>query len=242
MARLLSRSERFFLVIGVVLLVVYVAARLRGEILSRFDLWHFKEEQVAAERGSSLPGQPLTGAKVGAVDVSLWSMQRIEAYQEALLTDVDAPIAVVTIPRLGLDVAVFEGTDDLTLNRGAGRIPGTAEPGEPGNLGLAAHRDGFFRVLKDIQLGDEIDLSATGVEELYHVDNIEIAKPSDVSVLRSRGQSSLTLVTCYPFYFVGRAPQRFIVQASKVESPRTESQDLIASRKEKRRIHNENNN
>jgi len=111
-------------------------------------------------------------------------------------------------------VPVFDGTDDLTLNRGVGRIIGTAKVGDTGNIGIAGHRDGFFRGLKDISVGDEIDLTMTTQKTIYLVDQIEIVSPSDVQVLGPRSAPSLTLVTCYPFYFVGDAPQRFIVHAS----------------------------
>ena len=116
---------------------------------------------------------------------------------------------------------VFDGTDDLILNRGAGRISGTAKPGQPGNIGIAAHRDGFFRGLKDIRVGDRIELRTQGDASLYAVDDIEIVQPTDVTVLRNRPSPSLTLVTCYPFYFVGDAPQRYIVHASIVDSDKT---------------------
>jgi sortase A len=234
MARLLSRFERVLLVVGVSLIAVYATARLRGEILSRLSLLHFEDRETAVEQGSPMPSSPLTGEKVGGTDVSLWSMQRIEAYKRALLATVDTPEAVLTIPRLGVEVAVFEGTDDLNLNRGAGRIAGTAKPGQPGNMGIAAHRDGFFRALKDIQIGDEIEVRAPRVKEMYRVDNIEIVNPNDVSVLHSRPHSSVTLVTCYPFYFVGHAPQRFIVQASITASEQSQPQNHNASRKEKK--------
>jgi sortase A len=126
------------------------------------------------------------------------------------------PLAVLRIERLKIRAPVFEGTDDLVLNRGIGWIAGTAKPGDPGdgNIGMAGHRDGFFRGFKDIALGDVVELSTRGVVGVYAVDSTEIVSPSDVGVLRPRGAPSLTLVTCYPFYFVGDAPQRFIVHAT----------------------------
>jgi len=108
---------------------------------------------------------------------------------------------------------VFDGTDDLTLNRGVGRIAGTARPGQGGNLGIAGHRDGFFRGLKDVGAGDQIELKIPGRTEVYQVDDVQIVKPTDVQVLEDRGVPTLTLVTCYPFYFIGNAPQRYIVRA-----------------------------
>ena len=122
--------------------------------------------------------------------------------------------SLLTIPRVSLEVPVFEGTDDLTLNRGAGRIAGTAAIGDAGNIGIAAHRDGFFRALKDVREGDEVGLNSAQSNAVYVVDTIEIVAPGDVHVLEPRGHPSLTLVTCYPFYFVGDAPQRYIVHAT----------------------------
>jgi len=122
-------------------------------------------------------------------------------------------MAVLNVPRLKLRVPVLDGTDDVTLNRGAGWIRGTARPGESGNSGIAGHRDGVFRALKDINKGDEIQLETHGGIIPYKVDQLTIVTPEDVSVLAKRQADSLTLVTCYPFYFAGAAPQRWIVHA-----------------------------
>ncbi len=123
-------------------------------------------------------------------------------------------MAVLTSPAIKLEVPVLPGTDDLTLDRGVGHIDGTAIPGAAGNVGIAGHRDGFFRGLKDIHGGDTIDLTTEQGTESYVVDEILIVSPEDVFVLQSRSRDSLTLVTCYPFYFVGSAPKRYIVHAS----------------------------
>jgi len=120
------------------------------------------------------------------------------------------------IPRLGVSVAVLQGTTSRVLRLGAGHIDATALPGEPGNSGIAGHRDTFFRGLKDIRNRDDIQLqTATGLLH-YEVDWIRIVEPNDTTVLDSTTpDSTLTLVTCYPFYFVGPAPKRFIVHARK---------------------------
>jgi len=134
------------------------------------------------------------------------------------------PSGVLSIPKLQLEVPVYDGTDDLTLNRGVGRIIGTARLGNAGNTGIAGHRDGFFRGLKDIAPGDRIDLVLPSQKSHYVVENIQITSPDDVSVLRPTPKASLTLVTCYPFYFVGSAPQRYIVIASLTGFEPSESQ------------------
>jgi sortase A len=201
--------ERSLLIIGILLLGVYGSLFLRQEISSRFALWQFKKTVAAQEAVHA--SSPLTDSK--RIDFSLWAQKRIQAYQESLLKKSDPPLAVLDIAKIQIRVPVFDGTDDLTLNRGVGRITGTAMPGTLGNVGIAGHRDGFFRGLKDIALGDAIDLITAQGKATYVVDEIRIVSPSDVDVLQPRSVPSLTLVTCYPFYFVGDAPKRFIVQA-----------------------------
>ena len=153
-------------------------------------------------------------------DFSLWAEKRISDYEQSLATHFAPTIGILRIPKIHLEVPLLEGNDDLTLNRGVGRVPGTANPGEKGNIGIAGHRDGFFRGLKDVGLGDTIALLTTTGVETYVVDNVAIVDPADVSVLGPRPRPSLTLVTCYPFYFVGSAPKRYIVQGSILDSDR----------------------
>ena len=123
------------------------------------------------------------------------------------------PLAVLRVPKIGLEVAVLPGTDDFTLNRAVGHIDDTALPGTDGNSGIAGHRDGFFRGLKDVGRGDAIEIETLQGEEVYHVERVWVVYPEDVSVLDATATRSLTLVTCYPFYHVGPAPQRYIVRA-----------------------------
>jgi sortase A len=110
-------------------------------------------------------------------------------------------------------VAVLPGTDDQTLDRAVGHIDGTARPGTNGNLGIAGHRDGFFRGLKDITPGDVIEVDTMEGTDVYRVDQIWVVDPEDVWVLDPTPARTLTLVTCHPFYFIGAAPHRFIVRA-----------------------------
>jgi len=123
-------------------------------------------------------------------------------------------MALLRVRTIDLEVPVLDGIDDLTLNRGTGWIRGTTRPGESGNIGIAGHRDGFFRGLKDVKINDTMELVTGDRTDTYSVDQIRIVNPDDVSVLRPGTTPSLTLVTCYPFYFVGSAPQRYIVHAS----------------------------
>lgn len=126
----------------------------------------------------------------------------------------DDLIGRLEIPRLGLKVIVMEGSDEITLRRAAGHIEGTALPGEPGNIGISGHRDTFFRPLQKIRLNDIIRLTTVSGDYSYRVISTSVVGPEDVSVLEPDGNEILTLVTCYPFYFIGAAPNRFIVRAS----------------------------
>jgi sortase A len=132
----------------------------------------------------------------------------------------DGLIGRIEIPRLLLSVVVAEGIDKTTLRRAVGHIPGTALPGEPGNVGLAGHRDTFFHPLKDLNIKDEIQFSTLKGNFKYQVESLRVVEPDNVGVLASSGENVLTLVTCYPFYYVGPAPKRWIVRARQV-SPQT---------------------
>jgi sortase A len=125
-------------------------------------------------------------------------------------------IGDIAIARLALSVIVMEGVDDTTLRRTAGHLPGTSLPGQAGNIAIAAHRDTFFRPLRDIRRSDIITLTTLSGAYRYRVVSIRVVNPSDLSVLRSDGTEVLTLVTCFPFYFIGAAPQRFIVRAKRI--------------------------
>jgi sortase A len=134
-----------------------------------------------------------------------------------LQTVSDGLIGRIAIARLGVSVIVMEGVDETTLRRAAGHVPGTGLPGEPRNIGIAAHRDSFFRPLRNVRQGDIVSLTTPAGEYRYRVVSTKVVNPSDVSVLDSDGREILTLVTCFPFYFIGAAPKRFIVRAERTE-------------------------
>jgi len=207
--------ERFAWSLGVALLAVYGVVRVHGAIVQRQDLEHFaglREAHAEARLAGSAAGAVAALAARPPADFSLWSEKRIRAYRETMERDCDAPLAVLRIPRVELEVAVLEGTDDFVLDRAVGHIEGTARPGDSGNIGIAGHRDGFFRGLKDVRRGDVIELVTLEGTEIYVVDELTVVEPEAVGVLRPTSEPSITLVTCYPFYFVGSAPQRFIVR------------------------------
>ena len=125
-------------------------------------------------------------------------------------------VGMLDVPRLQLTTPVIEGDDDGTLQRAVGHLPDTPMPWENGNSAVAGHRDGLFRPLKNVKIGDEIRFRTTRDEFRYRVTSTAIVKPNDVSVLEPKSQASLTLITCYPFYYVGSAPQRFIIHAERL--------------------------
>ena len=211
--RRLHLMERIAWAVALVLGGTWATARVLGGFESRRSLAAFQQVQVAGAPVSAPALAPLEASV--QVDQRLWDAARIKAYARTLARPAPPPLAVLRIPRLGLEVPVLEGTDEWTLDRGVGHIEGTAAPGHAGNVGIAGHRDGFFRVLKDIAEGDVLELALRGGVRRFRVAQLEIVRPDDVRVLEATPKGQVTLVTCYPFYFVGSAPQRFIVQASE---------------------------
>jgi sortase A len=203
---------------GIALLSIYGFALLAGKISSKAALADF---EARATRHSQTSADRRAATKV---DFSRWDGGRIHGYLKSLTLNKKPAIGILRIQRLGIEVPIFEGTDSLTLNRGVGHIKGTAAAGSSGNAGIAGHRDGFFRGLKDIVIGDKIELlSPTGAVR-YEVQETSVVPPSDTGVLADRGTPTLTLVTCFPFYLVGDAKQRFIVRATPAKT-----QDSAAS-------------
>jgi sortase A len=210
----LRAVERVAWVVGVALLLAYVAVRAHGAILQRQALQKFEQARAAAAETTAT----LEGWTKLPPDRSLWSDKRARAYDKTLEHEPGVPLAVLRIPGIELEVPVLDGTDEVTLNRAVGRIEGTARPGEPGNVGIAGHRDGFFRGLKDVAKGDRIELETLDGTATYEVTEIVIVDPEAVEVLDSTPRPTITLVTCYPFYYVGSAPERYIVRAERAAS------------------------
>jgi sortase A len=126
-------------------------------------------------------------------------------------------VGSLQIPRIGIAVMVVEGTDEGDLRRAVGHIPGTALPGDSGNVGLAGHRDTFFRPLRSIQRDDNITVTTLRGAYRYRVLSTSVVGPDDTQVLYPTGHDSLTLVTCFPFEYIGSAPNRFVVRAQRVQ-------------------------
>ena len=214
MPRLSSGFERLLLLFGFLMLILFAAVHIYTAIYSHAAIRVFWRSQSTSTRVSA----DSSYRKIAIPDFRFWSQKRIEAYQASLIARVPGPLGVLRISAINLEVPVLEGTDDLTLNRAVGHIKGTAAPGETGNVGIAGHRDGFFRGLKDIHPGDTMDLYTEKGNSRYVVEETVIVSPEDVSVLAPRPKGTLTLVTCYPFYFVGTAPLRYVVHATIADS------------------------
>jgi sortase A len=195
-------ARLILLVIGIVGVGIYCEAWLYRTGYQIYENWQFDHAPAAAE--APAPGPP--------------------AALPAVLPDPDRGlppstsgrggiVGRISIPRLHLSAMVEEGVDEVTLSRAVGHIPGTALPGEEGNIGIAGHRDTFFQKLKDLRPHDKIDFTTHAGRYRYVVDSLTVVEPSDVSVLEATGGKILTIVTCFPFHYIGNAPRRFIVHA-----------------------------
>jgi sortase A len=164
---------------------------------------------------------------VGYVAYVVVDARAYQAIAESQLTDIRPTpqprvvalgdvIGEMIIPRLNLKTIVVQGESSKALRRAIGHLPETPMPGEPGNVAIAGHRDTFFRPLRGIQTGDAISIKTPAGEFQYQVESTEVVLPNDVQVLKPSHGNTLTLVTCFPFYYVGSAPKRFIVHARQI--------------------------
>ena len=227
--RLISRSalyrniELSLWLVGVVLLSVWATQMLRQGPLVQQHSERFLARAHAATLEAPAKGHPSGNhspiPSVDKIDTSLWSASRIEEFNK-INADKNDTIGVLSIDTLGLSAPIFSGPSDFNLNRGLGWLDKTAPLSGGGNAAIAGHRDSFFRVLKDIEKGDAITVTTLDGKKEYQVTELQIVDPSDVSVLAPTAHNQITLITCYPFYHVGSAPERFIVTATE-NSPAT---------------------
>ncbi|ARN75156.1 class D sortase [Oceanicoccus sagamiensis] len=195
--KVLAVTEAFSWLLGITLLLIFFGQTGCSEIQRQQDIDSFES--------SAAGSQP---------SFKDWAPSRVDAYHASLKQQASEVLAVLSIPNIKLDVPIYNGASDLNMDRGVARIAGTALPDEAGNFGIAGHRDGYFRALKDVKAGDYIHLKTYSGISRYRIDQTFITEPDNVDVLRDTDDTSITLVTCYPFYFVGHAPQRYIVKAS----------------------------
>jgi sortase A len=218
-AELLSYVE------GTLLTAFFVAQLAQGEVQRHSGIAEFKlqAQQGNGEQATASVGTPQSGgaastqpgfSDISDPDTSLWAAGRIADYQASLESELPDVLGVLEIPSVGLKVPVYTSNTELVMDRAAGIIDGMSYPHEPGNIGISSHRDGYFRVLKDVKSGDAIVLQTLEGEKHFKIDAITVVEISDETLLRDTDEQTVTLVTCYPFYFVGHAPKRYIVTAS----------------------------
>ncbi len=230
--RFLRFCEIGFWVAGLSLLLLWAgvrawgeAGRLQGVAQIEQALAHSPEVIQTAAVGTAVDWLQTLSADPDP-DQTMWSQSRVRAYRESVLANARLPAGLLQIPKIDLKLPLYEDATEVNQNRGLTRIAGTAGLRQVGNIGIAGHRDGYFRGLKDLVVGDQVELKTIGVVSQYRVSSIEIVDPSDVRVLEPTVGGSITLVTCYPFYFVGHAPKRYIVKAISTERMLLESGDI----------------
>jgi sortase A len=201
---LMRFAQRFFLGVGFVTLAYAGGTVAYVELYQQYQSWVFDRQIGTIELTKTAADERLRNqSRQGA------TINRAESVD---LSEGDV-IGKLEIPQIGISVMVLQGVKAKTLRAGAGHVPGTPLPGADGNSAIAAHRDTFFRKLERIRAGDRIQFLTVRGTAQYIVDSTEIVEPADTRVMESRGRPELTLISCYPFYFVGSAPHRFIVHA-----------------------------
>jgi sortase A len=224
LSRLRRWIETLLLVAGIVGVTAYVGSRAIPAVWQDWESWSFDRNvhgeettvhEYLSDRADRIVHSVRARAGIGKpLEEAHPTPPKPGHGRRAIPTN--GVIGRLTIPRLGLSVMVREGVASQTLSLAAGHIPGTALPGERGNVGVAGHRDTLFRSLKDIRKDDVILFQTLDGRFDYEVASTQIVTPKDVGVLRPGRDDELTLVTCYPFYYVGSAPDRFIVKAHQV--------------------------
>jgi sortase A len=195
--------------LGCTLVLAYIGHRVSIDRSNAAALAEFHREQ---SRDRAL--EPIQSP-----DTSTWSRQRVAAYHKAQQGGTSV-VAVLRIAADDLEAPIYKGANERNLNLGAAWIEGTARLGTAGNVGVAGHRDGYFRALRKLRVGDLIEVETLRGSIQYHVTQISIVTPDAVEVLETRAAPTLTLVTCYPFHYVGAAPKRWIAHAERVNDLR----------------------
>ena len=201
------RGRYIFLILAIACLGLYGYTYLERVAYQSYEGREFDRTLVSRSGAGPRPATPKGRS---------WTCPTVRASRK---TKSSIPIiGRLSVPRLHLSAMVSEGIDGNTLNLAIGHIPMTALPGQAGNVGVAGHRDTFFRPLKDLRTNDEIQFSTPDGTFVYEVESIVVVEPEDVGVLASSGENVLTMVTCYPFSYIGAAPKRFVVRARQVSA------------------------
>ena len=210
LALIIRGAQFFFLVVGVLALGYCAAVLTDRWAFQAYQSWQFERALKEAQTSASSNPQPAASPLPAQADAD-----RARAQSFGIDGLAGSPLGRIEITSIGLVAMIMEGVDARTLQHAVGHIPGTPLPGQQGNVALAGHRDTFFRGLRNIHKDDEITLTTVHGSYRYRVDSTQVAEPQDTQVLAATADDFLTLVTCYPFYFVGPAPQRFIVRAHR---------------------------
>ncbi len=222
---LVRQAEKASWIIGVALLLTYAGGRLSGEVERQRAMTAFAKNKAyanAADQNAVAPRNPPLSALIpilasdaapAEVNQTDWSASRIRSYADSSASDSALPIALLRIPRIELEVPVYATLSERNLNRGASLVTTDGMHEEIGNIAIAAHRDGYFRALSRVKIGDWIEFESMASHVHYRIASVSIVDPDDVSPLQATDHAALTLITCYPFWFAGQAPKRYIVRA-----------------------------
>jgi sortase A len=211
LAAFLRWARFFFLAVGVLALSYCAIVLLDRWLFQAYQTWRFERALKDAQTYAHTISQPASSPPSAQTVVD-----RARAASFGIDGVAGSPLGRIEIGAIGVAAMIMEGVDGRTLRHAVGHIPGTPRPGQPGNVALAGHRDTFFRGLRNIHKDDAITLTTLHGSYRYSVDSTQVVEPEDIKVLASTADDFLTLVTCYPFYFVGPAPQRFIVRAHRI--------------------------
>ena len=204
-------SQYFFFAVGVLAVSYCAAVLLDRWLFQAYQTRRFERALKDAQTSARTIQQPALSPLPSQAEAD-----RARAESFGIDGLAGSPLGRIEISSIGVVAMIMEGTDGRTLRHAVGHIPGTALPGQQGNVALTGHRDTFFRGLRNIHKDDEITLTTLNGTCRYRVDSTQVVEPRDTEVLNATAEDFLTLVTCYPFYFVGPAPKRFIVRAHRI--------------------------
>lgn len=211
--KLLRRFGSLLTLVGILALGYYLFVSLETRVFQAYEGWQL--DQISKSNSASFARRPAPTKRAQAQTVG-GPAQHVATQGNISSRRAGGLFGRIQIPRINLSAVILEGDDAKTLRLAVGHIPGTARPGEPGCVALAGHRDTFFQHLGAVRENDSIIVSTLHGNYWYVVDSIKLVQPEDTSILDSGPRPTLTLVTCFPFDFIGSAPQRFIVRAHQI--------------------------